>query len=599
MANFLVVLPRLQPGPTDPGLLQKGIDRAGMLKRQTPTSRHETTWGAAALFARRNGSGAPIAHDPATGSWLLAAGTWFHEQGFGSGDEGKLLTRYLEVDALALARELDGFFCLVIGDGRTREIVVITDVAGSYHAYLRELPHGVVLSGSSLLLAALAPSGLDALGCQEFLHTGVIYEDRTCFRDVRKLAPATVYRFAEGRLAVKSIYWDVSDIKPESLNGECAVRALWGALCDGARRIGRVYPRIACDLTGGYDSRAMAAGLRGAGVPFTATVSGPAASADVRVSGGLAARIAVPHLHTRSSSEPLSRGELHDALMLTDGEYDIVDYARILRTHRGLMTQFDLSINGSYGELARGYWWELLFPKTGARVPLDAVRLAARRFAALPYDFSLSPAEGRVDLIAHFAGIVERTNARLRDAPNTLQMDHAYLRMRMQRWQGRIASSTNQLWPCLSPFMFRRALETMLQTRASLRRRSLLIRRMLAEFQPVMARYPLEHGYPAFPATWRTLPRFWPLAGYYGGRIWRRVTRESERAQQSGVPPRLQLWEDPQLRERLDPARMTLTRLIDERSLANFLARSRELAFPYDDQWRRVLTLEWALQMIA
>ena len=46
---------------------------------------------------------------------------------------------------------------------------------------------------------------------------------------------------------------------------------------------------------------------------------------------------------------------------------------------------------------------------------------------------------------------VARAGAAITQFPNTSQMDNAYLTLRMQRWQGRIASSTNQIWPALSP----------------------------------------------------------------------------------------------------------------------------------------------------
>ena len=59
--------------------------------------------------------------------------------------------------------------------------------------------------------------------------------------------------------------------------------------------------------------------------------------------------------------------------------------------------------------------------------------------------------------------------------------------------------------------MFRPVLETMLQAGHGARERSFLIRQMLAKYQPVLAAYPLEHGYPALPANWKNLPKVSPL----------------------------------------------------------------------------------------
>lgn len=600
MANFLVILPQVDRAAEGASRMRSGIKLARALKGQSPNSTVMTPWAYAAFFPRKNSSGTPIATDPATGSWLISIGTWFHDGGYGSGAETRLLARYLEIGANALARELDGFFCVVVGDGRTREVFAITDIAGSCHAFLRRLPDGMALSSSSLLLAALGPTRLDPVGCQEFLYSGVIYEDRTAFREVRKLGPASVYRFVDGTVQTTNSHWDVAMLAPRTLDDDAAVVGMWEALTDAAQRIGRLFPRVSCDLTAGYDSRALVAAFVGAGVPLTTTVAGPPDSADVRISTGLAANIGLTHVRTHST-DAISVEELCDALALTDGEYDLIDYVRIQRTHRTLMQQFDVTINGSYGGLARAYCWELLYPRIGAHVPLNAMKLARLRYCATPYDPSLAPHGASPDFVKHVAEAIERTCAGLGSAPNTLQMDYANMRMRIQRWQGRIASSTNQLWPCLSPFMMRRPLETMLQVRVGLRLRSLLIRRMLATFQPRIANYPLEHGYPALPASWRTLHRFLPVFGYYGGRAWRKLWKKSVAAAATVAreqPARLQLWEEEAICNLLDPDEMQLNTLIETRALADFLQRSRSELFAFDGQWRRLLSLELMLSRL-
>ncbi len=557
----------------------------------------------AASFARENRSGTPIVSDPKTGSWLLVTGTWFHVEGFGTGAESRLLDRYLEVGAARLGEELEGFFVIVIGDGRTRETVVLTDIVGSCHCFSRSWEHGVALSGSSLLLAALGNFNLDTVGCQEFLCTGIIYEDRTFYRDVHKLGPASVFRFAEGIRKTEQRYWNIFDLVPESLDKGEAVTALWESLLRAAEKVASIFARPVCDLTGGYDSRALMAAFLAGGVRFSTVVTGPAENPDVVVSRGLAQLAGLPHLHL-APQEAVLFEQVKTALPFTDGEYDLVEYARILRVHRTLSERFDISINGSFGELARGYWWELLFSRTGACRKLDAQKVARLRYGAGRFNASLFPSQTRLDLVLHFAGVIERTNHGLSQLPNTLQMDHAYLTMRMQRWQGRIASSTNRLWPCLSPFLFRSVLETMLQTRARFRQRSLLIRRMLAAFQPRLAEFPLEHGYPALPVTWRTLHRFWPVPRYYAKRMLAKMGRAAGRnlssptSRAGHLPARLQLWRDDSVRELLHPATMRLGCMLDLTALRDFLVRSQEGNFPFSEQWTRLLSLEYTLRVL-
>ncbi len=561
------------------------------------TSIVSNAWSLAASYPRLNGSGDAIALDPPTGSWLAVAGTCFHQSG--NNHPEHLLKQFLAAGAQRLVGELDGFFVIIAGNAGSREVVVITDIVGSLHFYYRQLGAGVALSTSSLLLAQVGAVSLDVVGCQEFLGTGVIYEDRTFYNEIRKLPPATITTFLDGRKIKQKQYWNISSLTPEALTASEAIDVLWENLTSAVARINQQFDRVVCDLTGGYDSRAIAAAFLEGSKKFATVVSGPSDSGDVVVSRGLAAMFGLEHIHYPPVADPITSENLETALQLTDGECDIVEYSRVARIHRDLSQRFRISINGSFGEVARGYWWELLFPHTGARSKLDSHKLAVRRYALSSCNFLFRP-QNRINLVEHIQGVADRTIVGLEAHPNTFQMDVAYLRMRMQRWQGRIASSTNRIWPCLSPFMSRMVLETMLQTRFAARERSRLIRLMLANYKPRLAAYPLEHGNPALPATWKTIPKFWPLIPYYAGKVAERIERKVLRKRLTEVHgPRLQLWEMDQVRTLLQPAAMKSMAVLDPAEVVAFLESSRKPGFSQDSEWRRLLTLELALSGIT
>lgn len=602
MSNFLIIV------ATEPSeaaeLFSLGLRQARQLKNQSPDSTIETGWARAATFARQNGSGSAIATDDATGSWLLAAGTWFHSHGLASGDEAQLLTRAIEIGADNLAKELEGFFVIAFGDGQMREVSIITDIIGSHHCFVRGIGDCTILSSSSLLLAGLSGATIDPMACEEFLRTGVIYEDRTFFREVCKLAPASVLRFARGKLIGSRRYWQMASLDPEALDGNQATKHLIENLIRAAAKIGKLFTHPVCDLTGGYDSRAVVASFLAAGVDFETTVAGAADSADVVIAEALSEITGKPHRHYES--EPAANfDQLQSALRLTDGEYDLVDYARIGRLHSLLSRKFDASINGSFGELARGYWWELLSSPIGKRELLDARKIAARRYAVEPDSPQLFSPESKLNLPEHLADVIKHANAELEDWPNTAQMDNAYLYLRMKHWQGRIASSTDQIWPCLSPFMLRSVLEVMLQTRAQWRQNSLLARMVMAQLNPKLAAHSLESGHPALPLTWRTWPRFAPAALVYARKAWAKASRQFER--QFGLrqpaalrePPRMRLWQDEQVRELLRVETMRLNELLEQQRLRAFLAASQQSHFAFDGQWQRLLSLEMTLRFLT
>lgn len=601
MGNFLVIVAPAE-AQREPGDVAGRLFRTGQaIKKDRPNGLVETDWVKAASYARLNGSGAPITEDPESESWLIAAGTWFHSDGLAAGDEARLLKRVIGRGPEETAGELEGFFVIVYGDARAREVVVVTDLIASRHCFYRMIGRCLAISTSSLLLARLVESSLDLLGCEEYLRTGVVYENRTFFREVKKIGPARIARFASGRPVAENRYWSIRELDPNRLDGQRAVCELTEKLVGAAKKICRVFP--VCDLTGGFDSRLIVAAFLSAGVNFETTVAGNAKSGDCIVSGGLSKITGIPHWQLEYETR-YSYGLLREALRLTDGGYDVVDYARIFSLHNRLSAKFDMSVNGSFGELARGYWWEMFWPHIGKREPFDAHKIAAQRYVVDPISPQLFSAQaGGHDFIGHIAGMIERTNRGLDGWPNTAKMDNTYLELRMQYWQGRIASSTDQIWPCLSPFMLRSVLETILQIRSRLRHRNLLVRKMLENLQPELAAYPLEPGYWSMPLTWRAWPQFIPALITYGrkSRAASKLfgVRTGEGKAPESEPIRFQIWREPEVNAMLDPKRMRLRELIEGSRLRRFLIASREPHFRYDQQWNRVLSLEMALREVG
>ena len=147
--------------------------------------------------------------------------------------------------------------------------------------------------------------------------------------------------------------------------------------------------------------------------------------------------------------------------------------------------------------------------------------------------------------------------------------------------------------------MFRSVLEAMLQADPLLRWRSLLVRKMLARFAPQIAAYPLEHGFPAEPASWRNFYRFAPLIPHFGKKVL--AARPLAIARQKPVDSagsglRAHLWKDERIRELLYIPEMKAGDLLEPSALRNFLERSEQESFAFDDQWGRLLSLEWSLR---
>ena len=163
MGNIFAVVSPKNARSKSEELFRAGLKLARRIKSQAPKNTIDVAYARAASFARRNGSGGKMVTDDATGCWLMAAGSWFHQNGYGAGDEKWLLRRAVEKTITRVASGLEGFFVIVFCDARSREVFVVTDLMGGRHCFMRVLRDCVALSTSSLLLAALDDATPDAL----------------------------------------------------------------------------------------------------------------------------------------------------------------------------------------------------------------------------------------------------------------------------------------------------------------------------------------------------------------------------------------------------------------------------------------------------
>ncbi len=576
----------------------KDIARWLHLKRRLESSHHSDQSDVVSLVGSQKHPHANIAYS-ANGDWLCTTGAWVHSGGIRYSDSQGLLARYLQVGAAALAKELDGTFAIAIGDKRSHKTIVITDPRGSLHMYLRDDAAGTAVCTSSM---ALSETGqLDPLGTYEFITTGVIYEDRSLWAGIRKLPPATIFEIEHGRIVRTSTYWCFADALAQRLSLAEAAEALVAATAHALKTIGKSYAPILADLTGGYDSRLLLLGLLKSGVRFDNTVVGSATLPDVIVARRIADTLGL-NLRVMEESAAITAADFDQAVRLGDGEINAFEYAAIQRNQSPFVQDHGISLNGSFGEVARGYWWELLWPKLNTCEPLDAAMLSRKRFAAIPFTevFKNPPVDS---LGQHLAGVVTRTIEPAHGLSLTAQMDCVYLNMRMQRWQGRIGSNTNQIWPAMAPFGFNSVLTPMLAAWPAGRIRSLLPRYVFSQYHPQLANLPLEHGYPPAVASLGNLHQFYPVVAHYGHKVIEKLRGKFAPPAASVPPPSAQQrYFDvlgTQLPYTLKNLELLNTGFFAEANTAQLLDPNQPISGNRLLQWQRLLTIEYTLRAHA
>lgn len=533
--------------------------------------------------------------------WSVGAGTWIHRDSRGTETAtAALASRHSNLESLKTAvGSIDGSFCFVTGTRSGDMIRVITDPVGQLHVYWLVLPNALLISTSALLLAQLGQCSWEPPAVREFLATGTVFEDRSLFQDVRKVTPASIHTFKSQRSESIRTYWSVHDHANSSRSAKESLDAFATSIGMGIQHIFEQFQRPALDITGGFDSRLILASVRNQALEqdFGTTIVGAQNDADVVSAQRIVDVCGLNHRRIDAADiTPRDQWNLaRAALPLTDGECNMLEYATIMHVHRTLSSSFGISVNGSGGELIRGYWWELLFPHTGRRGRFDSSRVAWRRFATDAWAEGLVAESFGTSLGDHFAQVIERANSELRNDRNTACMDNVYLRLRMQRWQGRIASATNHIWPCISPLMFRGAMEAALSAPISLRRNGRMARRLLATLDRRLAALPMAGGYPALPINLATLPQFAPLGREYLRRAGQRLTRPlakfSPGRKSLVTPSKAPILQEQKVVDLLDPKSMLTSELYDSKKLDVASAAMKSSQVPLKHTGR-VLTLE-------
>jgi asparagine synthase (glutamine-hydrolysing) len=179
---------------------------------------------------------------------------------FASGSDTEVVLHLLARGGADAVERLSGMFALALWDRDREELLLARDRFGVKPLYLYQDSRRFAFA--SELKALLALPGIDrtvdleALGL--YLTLGFVPGLRTLFTKIRKAAPATIYRFAHGKLDAQTYFW----LRPEP-------GAVKSPLPSFESHLQRVLERhlvadvpLGVFLSGGLDSTALVAAIR-------------------------------------------------------------------------------------------------------------------------------------------------------------------------------------------------------------------------------------------------------------------------------------------------------------------------------------------------
>lgn len=224
-------------------------------------------------------------------------------------DTEVLLEGYREWGIDSLMPRLHGMFAFAIWDGPARKLILARDRLGVkpllYHAR-----KGLIAFASTAgaLQAAGFAGEIDPQSVLEFLDLGFVTEERSIFAGIRKLPPATILEWQDGRIAER-VYWTLPEFgSAPQIGFEDAVEETERLIIDAVRlRLVADVP-IAALLSGGIDSTLVCWALSKLGADIQAFTVGTPGDPDdeSELASAIARRLGIAHqvVHVDTNQEP-------------------------------------------------------------------------------------------------------------------------------------------------------------------------------------------------------------------------------------------------------------------------------------------------------
>jgi asparagine synthase (glutamine-hydrolysing) len=278
---------------------------------------------------------------------LAQAGYRFRSQT----DTEVLLHGYREWGIDRLVQKLRGMFAFAIWDDPAQKLILVRDRLGVKPLCYVECDGGLAFASTPRALrdAGIA-GGLDAHALADFLEYGYVTDDRSIYRNVRKVPAATIVEWCAGKLRSRE-YWTPPEAGPENASGfEEAVEETERLLLRSVElRLNADVP-VGALLSGGIDSSLVCWAVAKLGGDLTAfTVGTPGDPSDETSDAVLTAR----HLGIRHRVIEASGAEAPEIeeLVAAYGEpFACASALGVLRVSRAIKPSATVLLTGEGGD---------------------------------------------------------------------------------------------------------------------------------------------------------------------------------------------------------------------------------------------------------
>ncbi|MFI0424455.1 asparagine synthase-related protein [Spongiactinospora sp. 9N601] len=410
------------------------------------------------------------------------------------------------------------FAAFKIAQGEIQAVTVSTRACPVFYAETSELH---IVGNRALHVHLVATGGSirwDETALQSMIRQGYFLSDETPYLGVQALGPSSSIVIRGARRAITATPLPQAQPVPSSSRAKrAAIAKLGHALIDAVTPLRSAPEPVNLALTGGRDSRLMAALLHAAKIPFRATTNGLDDHPDVMIARQIAAKLRIQH-----TVIPPAQTAAKDAIVIPHPQRRTYD---VLKTCEGMTSAYESiveylpysarpTMSGQSGEILRGGF---LYSQNnpGEKAMLRRIK-----------DFFLKNENLFTAAANHHAETLAAPwEARAQENPWEV-LDHMYVTYRVGRWHAGARVGSLRRGNPIQPFLDNRVVSEALFLDQQWRYSEEVVHGLVRQFAPALHAIPLE-GAP------------WRFAADRSPSIWSRL-RPAAKAASTATPSKKQ-----------------------------------------------------------
>jgi hypothetical protein len=267
----------------------------------------------------------------------------------------------------------NGLFCMFLYETQRKILRIFSD-RFAFRPLFYLLRGETFLCGTELkAITAVDPGtpSIDELGLLSLFCFGSHIMDRTWLNGYKKLPPASILTVSEKGITIER-YWEYRyDETAPPLDQPTYYTGFRLLLDRAVERCMQGEGRLGLFLSGGYDSRSVAAAIRQYHAPVPAFTFGYAQARDVQYAKNLAKRLGLPHFHLHEQKPYLMEVCPH-IIWRSEGMISFYNQTSI-RYHSVLKEYADIFLLGILGEFSGSHTWPELFMTRNRKDTIHAV----------------------------------------------------------------------------------------------------------------------------------------------------------------------------------------------------------------------------------